>query len=54
MVLLSDCSAAPPQPWIARSKSSTSKLGAKLHGPRQYLRAPPHNVKELFHPAAAG
>ena len=36
-------------PWHA-----AAKLGAKLHGPKQYLRAPPSTVKELFHPAAAG
>ena len=36
-------------PWHA-----AAKLGAKLHGPKQYLRAPPANVKDLFHPAAAG
>jgi 2,4-dienoyl-CoA reductase-like NADH-dependent reductase (Old Yellow Enzyme family) len=36
-------------PWHA-----AVKLGAKLHGPKQYLRAPPSNVKDLFHPAAAG
>lgn len=36
-------------PWHA-----AAKLGAKLHGPKQYLRAPPNTVKELFHPAAAG
>ena len=36
-------------PWHA-----AARLGAKLHGPRQYLRAPPSTVKELFHPAAAG
>jgi 2,4-dienoyl-CoA reductase-like NADH-dependent reductase (Old Yellow Enzyme family) len=36
-------------PWHA-----AVKLGAKLHGPKQYLRAPPLTVKDLFHPAAAG
>jgi 2,4-dienoyl-CoA reductase-like NADH-dependent reductase (Old Yellow Enzyme family) len=36
-------------PWHA-----AAKLGAKLHAPKQYLRAPPSSVKELFHPAAAG
>ncbi|MDQ8730832.1 NADH:flavin oxidoreductase/NADH oxidase [Bradyrhizobium sp. LHD-71] len=36
-------------PWHA-----AAKLGAKLLAPKQYLRAPPHTVKELFHPAAAG
>jgi 2,4-dienoyl-CoA reductase-like NADH-dependent reductase (Old Yellow Enzyme family) len=36
-------------PWHA-----AAKLGAKLHGPKQYLRAPPQTVKDLFHPAAAG
>ena len=41
--------AEPRWPWHA-----AAKLGAKLHGPRQYLRAPPNTVKELFHPAAAG
>lgn len=36
-------------PWHA-----AAKLGATLHGPKQYLRAPPSSVKELFHPAATG
>ena len=36
-------------PWHA-----AVKLGAKLHGPKQYLRAPPAAAKDLFHPAAAG
>ena len=36
-------------PWHA-----AVKLGAKLHGPKQYLRAPPVTAKDLFHPAAAG
>ena len=36
-------------PWHA-----AAKLGAKLHGPKQYLRAPPVAAKDLFHPAAAG
>jgi 2,4-dienoyl-CoA reductase-like NADH-dependent reductase (Old Yellow Enzyme family) len=36
-------------PWHA-----AVKLGAKLHGPKQYLRAPPHAAKDLFHPVAAG
>jgi 2,4-dienoyl-CoA reductase-like NADH-dependent reductase (Old Yellow Enzyme family) len=36
-------------PWHA-----AVKLGAKLHGPKQYLRAPPVAAKDLFHPAAAG
>ena len=36
-------------PWHA-----AAKLGAKLHAPKQYLRAPPHAAKDLFHPVAAG
>lgn len=36
-------------PWHA-----AAKLGARLHGPKQYLRAPPAAAKDLFHPAAAG
>jgi 2,4-dienoyl-CoA reductase-like NADH-dependent reductase (Old Yellow Enzyme family) len=36
-------------PWHA-----AAKLGAKLHGPKQYLRAPPVAAKDLFYPAAAG
>jgi 2,4-dienoyl-CoA reductase-like NADH-dependent reductase (Old Yellow Enzyme family) len=36
-------------PWHA-----AVKLGAKLHGPKQYLRAPPVAAKDLFHSAAAG
>jgi 2,4-dienoyl-CoA reductase-like NADH-dependent reductase (Old Yellow Enzyme family) len=36
-------------PWHA-----AAKLGAKLHAPKQYLRAPPVAAKDLFHPAAAG
>jgi 2,4-dienoyl-CoA reductase-like NADH-dependent reductase (Old Yellow Enzyme family) len=36
-------------PWHA-----AVKLGAKLHGPKQYLRAPPVTAKDLFHPVAAG
>jgi 2,4-dienoyl-CoA reductase-like NADH-dependent reductase (Old Yellow Enzyme family) len=36
-------------PWHA-----AAKLGAKVHGPKQYLRAPPVAAKDLFHPAAAG
>ena len=39
--------------YIAR-RYPAAKLGAKLHAPKQYLRAPPHSAKELFHPAAAG
>ena len=35
-------------PWHA-----AAKLGARLHGPKQYLRAPPAAAKDLFHPAAA-
>jgi len=36
-------------PWHA-----AARLGARLHGPKQYLRAPPAAAKDLFHPAAAG
>lgn len=36
-------------PWHA-----AAKLGAKVHGPKQYLRAPPMAAKDLFLPAAAG
>jgi 2,4-dienoyl-CoA reductase-like NADH-dependent reductase (Old Yellow Enzyme family) len=35
-------------PWHA-----AAKLGAKLHAPKQYLRAPPAAAKDLFHPAPA-
>ncbi len=36
-------------PWHA-----AAKLGAKVPAPKQYLRATPHTVKDLFLPAAAG
>jgi len=36
-------------PWHA-----AAQLGAKLHAPKQYLRAPPIAAKDLFLPAAAG
>lgn len=36
-------------PWHA-----AAKLGARLQGPKQYLRAPPVAAKDLFLPAAAG
>lgn len=36
-------------PWHA-----AARLGAKVHGPKQYLRAPPASAKDLFHTMAAG
>ena len=39
----------PRWPWHA-----AEQLGAKLHGPKKYSRAPPVTAKDLFHPVAAG
>ena len=36
-------------PWHA-----AAKLGVKLHGPKQYLRAAPREAQDLFLPGAAG
>lgn len=36
-------------PWHA-----AAKLGVKVHGPKQYWRAPPASAKNLFYPMTAG